>query len=180
MIRSAIPITVVAVLFVGAACGGGDDSATGHASASSSPSATASDTAAGGRAPDSGKDACAALPRAAIQEVVGADPGEGELEAAASSTICRYYGDAVVTVEIDPSSVVAEARASIEAYGDTCESIDDIGDEALFCTGDVGPRGPTGQVVWTDGQRTYYVIRSFGEATPSKEATLELAARLQA
>ena len=177
---------VVGVLLVGAgaACGGGDDSATdaGDATQSSSPSATGSDASAAttGDSSGSGKDACAALPRATIEEVVGADPGEGELEQAAQSTICRYYGDAQVTVEIDPGSGVADARISIEAYGDTCEPIDDIGDEALFCTGGFKAQGLTGQIVWTDGESTYFVVYNFGDVTPSKDVPLELANHLQA
>lgn len=180
-------LAMVALLVVLAtACGGAGTATSGASSAASSvpvlqtqevASGAPSQVSAGG--PATGKDACAALPRATIQEIVGADPGEGELEHAASSTICRYYGDAQVTVEIDPGAGVADARTSIEAYGDTCEPIDDIGDEALFCTGGFKAQGFTGQVVWTDGQRTYYVVYNFGQATPSKEVPLTLARRLE-
>lgn len=140
-------------------------SATGPATASSTPVS-------------SEKDACSALPRATIQQIVRADPGVGELEHAARSTLCRYYGEAQVTVEIDPGAVVTNARTSIEAYGDHCEAIDDIGDQALFCTGGMKAMGYTGQIVWTDGGHTYYVVYNFGEATPSKDLPLQLARQL--
>jgi len=185
MPRPRVELIVIGVLLVAAsaACGGGDGSATdaGKASQTSSPSAAASDPsdATAGDASASGNDACTALPRATIQEVVGADPGDGELEHAAGSTICHYYGDAQVTVEIDPGSGVADARVSIEAYGDTCEPIADIGDEALYCTGGFEAQGFTGQIVWTDKERTYFVVYNFGDTTPSKDVVLDLANHLQ-
>lgn len=175
---------VVALFVVGAttACGNGDDTAeVGTASTSSTAPETSSTTAKTDKTAGTsgGKNACAALPRATIQEVVGADPGEGELERAANNTICRYYGDAKVTVEIDPGSEVAAARDSVEAYGDTCQTIDDIGEEALFCTGGFPAEGLTGQIVWTDGEHTLFVVYNFGDAAPSKDIPLELARRLQ-
>ncbi|MBA3878030.1 MAG: hypothetical protein C0498_14120 [Anaerolinea sp.] len=188
MIRTTRRLIVSGLLLAvaSAACGGGGTATDERgASPSSPPSATGSATsaAASGDAAGSGKDACAALPRSTIRQVVGSDPGEGELETVSGivgeATICRYYGDAQVTVEIDAGSGVADARASIEAYGDTCESIGDIGDEALFCTGGFKAQGFTGQIVWTDGQRTYFVVYNFGDATPSKDVTLDLARRLE-
>jgi hypothetical protein len=132
-----------------------------------------------GAATEVATDACTALSRQTINQVVGADPGEGELQQAGASTLCSYYGDAQVTVEIDPGFDVEGARAAIEAYGDTCDAINDIGDEALFCVGGMPALGLTGQIVWTDGQRTYYVTYNFGDETPSKETTLELARSLE-
>ncbi len=100
----------------------------------------------------------------------------GQLERAAKNTICRYYGDAKVTVEIDPGSEIDAARVSVEAYGDTCASIDDIGEEALFCTGGLPAEGLTGQIVWTDDEHTLFVVYNFGDTAPSKDIPLELSA----
>jgi hypothetical protein len=158
---------------------GSDDTGnkTKDSSSASDPSGTGLITASGTPA-SSEKDACSALPRATIQHIVGADPGVGELEHAARSTLCRYYGEAQVTVEIDPGALVTNARTSIEAYGDHCETSDDIGDQALFCTGGMKAMGNTGQIVWTDGGHTYYVVYNFGEGTPSKDLPLQLARQL--
>lgn len=179
--RSMVRLIATGLLLtvLSSACGGGGDTATDTGNAPSVSSASSTQANLSSPASDAGKDACAALPRATIEQVVGADPGEGELEHAATSTVCRYYGDGQVTVEIDLGSDVAQARASIEAYGDTCNEIDDIGDQALFCTGGIPALGSTGQIVWTDGQRTYYVVYNFGDETPSQEATLDLARHLQ-
>jgi hypothetical protein len=177
-----------ALAIVGTACGGGatatDMGGASPLSSSGAASPTASATAsATAGSVSGGNDACAALPRAVIQQVVGADPGEGELETVSGvlgeATICRYYGDAQVTVEIDLGSDIASARAAIEAYGDTCEPIADIGNEALFCTGGFKAQGFTGQIVWTDGQRTFFIVYNFGDATPSKDVVLGLARLLE-
>lgn len=168
------------------ACGGGAKTDTADTAGTGTPSSAETSTI---PAPDettstdtpaaSGRDACSALPRATIAEVAGADPGEGELEHAARNTICRYYGDAQVTVEIDPGSDVAQARVSVEAYGDKCEPSSDIGKESLWCTGGFKAQGFTGQIVWTDGERTMYVVYNSGDAAPTRDIPLELARRLQ-
>ncbi|HET9442053.1 MAG TPA: hypothetical protein VFO65_01950 [Acidimicrobiales bacterium] len=185
--RWALRSIVVVLALLAAACGGGgdgDEDETGAGTEETSSgdtvaeaSATTSEAASSGGG--SGRDACAALPRPTIQQVVGADPGEGELETAGGSTVCRYFGEAEVTVEIDPVADLASARTSIEAYGETCEDLDGIGGEALFCRGGFKAMGFTGQVVWTEAGRTYYVVYNFGQAEPSKDVTLQLAKALE-
>jgi hypothetical protein len=172
------------VAVIGVACGGTATGTGGNGEAASPLASTELSTSATASAASDGDamDACAALPRATIQDVLGADPGQGDLETTGGlvgvSSICRYHGEARVIVEIDEGSGVADARVSIEAYGETCEAIDDIGLEAVFCKGGSKAEGLTGQIVWTDGTRTYDVDYNFGTTAPSKDVVLSLARRL--
>jgi len=181
-----VETALVALTLFLSACsttGGEVTSTSGTTAAGATSSAAAPSTASTAAAPaeqaTGGNDACAALPRATIEEVVGADPGEGELQHAGASSSCNYYGDAQVTVEIDPGTDLAGAQTSIEAYGDTCQDSNSIGDRALFCTGGMPAKGLTGQLVWTDGRQLYYVVYNFGDTTPSEDTVLALAQRLQ-
>jgi hypothetical protein len=178
---------ILGFLFVGAVVAGcgSDDTSSGSdvGDSDTSNSTTAADTAGGDDPGDeavaSGSDACEVLSVETIAAITGADPGPGELEDTGFSMICRYWGDTQLVVQIDPGSVMESARTSEEAYGRICEPIDDIGDDALYCWSSPTAQGAIGEIVWTDGDQTYYVEYNYGQQDPSKDIPLQLAEALE-
>lgn len=172
-------VVALAIMGLAAACSDSGDGNAGEKAVSTTEVDDSTDDGSGDSDGSGGKDACAALPRDVIKSVTGKDPGQGELEHAADNTVCHYNdGEVLVTVEIDGHADIESARTSIEAYGDTCNEMEGIGDESLFCTGGIPAEGLNGQVVWTANGRTYYVVYNFGGDEPSKDKTLELARAL--
>ncbi len=180
------PLLVLAVLMtvavVSASCSGSSGStSTKTTTAGGATTTSAASTGGSGAGSSSVKDACTALPRATITSITGKDLGTGELEKAASSTICRYYVDTglALSVEIDPGSQIDHAKSSEVAYGLECNEISDIGDKAYFCTGSAHGPGKVGEVIWTDGDHVFYVTYNEGDGTPTKDVPLKLANALQ-
>ncbi len=179
-----LPAVLAATALLAACSGssGGNASTTTVAGGATTTSTTGNASSDGaGAGSSSVKDACTALPPATITSITGKDLGTGELEKAASSTICRYYVDTglALSVEIDPGSQIDRAKSSEVAYGLECNEISDIGDKAYFCTGSAHGPGKVGEVIWTDGDHVFYVTYNEGDGTPTKDVPLKLANALQ-